>query len=875
LNFKNLILAFLILYILLLIVLTVGYIDLRAEKTVNPNEFIQEDNQKMKDGRKAWIKEMHQTEPGVDYRILDAETRNSKQLAREKMVNRILASGKDPNKIQSLTLANGRIEGEWIEKGSSNQAGRIRNMDVDFDRDLLYVGSDGGNIFRGTIEGTDWQCLNNGRRINDIKGVHLVTFPTGGKRIVVASLDSRDGPSRVSYSDDEGITWGVYQEVENRNLRKSVVAFKQNGDAVIFVMAEHRNTNLKKWFASLYISLDFGTTFEVLREFDIPINQCDLAIPSGNKEQAYMLCRDSAFVINTDKSIKLLSVIDYGYEDFGINKVNLAAQKYESGLYLFAALNGGGTTYFLTGEEGDDWDESGHAKVNPFMNFESFAVSAKDREIMYIGSVEVFKTTNAWEWEKVSDWWAYNSNPQFSLHADIPAIKVFIDPDTGEETTYVCTDGGVFRSYDNLNTVINLSYNGLNTSQYYGCYTCRYETDKVFAGAQDQGFQVCLSDSGGTLDFDQILSGDYSHLVSSDGGKNLWTVYPGFAMHYLNLADGSQKNFRWNFHGQYAQRVWLPPVTANLKNSTQAFLPCGNDENIPVIWKLKYTADGLTATEMPYDFPAAVTSIAQSPLDKDIMYSCTKGGLFFFSEDTGLNWTQQPKTDVPGSHHLYGTCLIASKKTLGRVLVSGNGYAGTPVLISEDHGLNFALLNEGLPNTMVYEIAFSDDEEYVFAATAVGPYVYSFAEEQWFDMSGISAPDQRYWSVEYIHSMKTARFTTYGRGIWDFKMSKILDVVEQAKTKSLVKNIELTASPNPVAANTVISFNMPEAADGAVRVYDMNGKIVSELFNGRFEQGTVNLNWNPDRAGVDLPAGTYLCVLSCFSNSSYVKLIVE
>ena len=38
---------------------------------------------------------------------------------------------------------------------------------------------------------------------------------------------------------------------------------------------------------------------------------------SGNKDQAYMLCRDSAFVINTDKSIELLSVIDYGYEDFG------------------------------------------------------------------------------------------------------------------------------------------------------------------------------------------------------------------------------------------------------------------------------------------------------------------------------------------------------------------------------------------------------------------------------------------------------------------------------------------------------------------------------------------------------------------------------
>ena len=33
---------------------------------------------------------------------------------------------------------------------------------------------------------------------------------------------------------------------------------------------------------------------------------------------------------------------------------------------------------------------------------------------------------------------------------------------------------------------------------------------------------------------------------------------------------------------------------------------------------------------------------------------------------------------------------------------------------------------------------------------------------------GVSAPDQTYWSVEYIDEINTARFGTYGRGIWDF-----------------------------------------------------------------------------------------------------------
>ena len=40
----------------------------------------------------------------------------------------------------------------------------------------------------------------------------------------------------------------------------------------------------------------------------------------------------------------------------------------------------------------------------------------------------------------------------------------------------------------------------------------------------------------------------------------------------------------------------------------------------------------------------------------------------------------------------------------------------------------------------------------------------------WEYLGGISAPDQVYWTVEYIEELNTVRFGTYGRGIWDFVM---------------------------------------------------------------------------------------------------------
>ena len=79
-------------------------------------------------------------------------------------------------------------------------------------------------------------------------------------------------------------------------------------------------------------------------------------------------------------------------------------------------------------------------------------------------------------------------------------------------------------------------------------------------------------------------------------------------------------------------------------------------------------------------------------------------------------------------------------------------------------------MNAGLPNTLVFELAGTPDDEYFFAATEVGPYVYIVDDEEWLDLAGISAPDQTYWSVEYVPELHTARFGTYGRGIWDFIM---------------------------------------------------------------------------------------------------------
>ena len=47
-------------------------------------------------------------------------------------------------------------------------------------------------------------------------------------------------------------------------------------------------------------------------------------------------------------------------------------------------------------------------------------------------------------------------------------------------------------------------------------------------------------------------------------------------------------------------------------------------------------------------------------------------------------------------------------------------------------------MNNGLPNTLVFQLSGTPDDLVLFAATEIGPYAYSYNENEWFLLSGIS-----------------------------------------------------------------------------------------------------------------------------------------
>ncbi|MBS1515475.1 MAG: T9SS type A sorting domain-containing protein [Bacteroidetes bacterium] len=76
--------------------------------------------------------------------------------------------------------------------------------------------------------------------------------------------------------------------------------------------------------------------------------------------------------------------------------------------------------------------------------------------------------------------------------------------------------------------------------------------------------------------------------------------------------------------------------------------------------------------------------------------------------------------------------------------------------------------------------------------------------------------------------------------------------------------------PNPFNPNTVISFQLPINSSVSLRVYDINGREVSELVNEKLSAGEYKIDFN----GASLPSGVYYYKMTTENFSETKKMIL-
>ncbi len=803
--------------------------------------------------REKWFELMHQAKPGTNWKAIEYKTARKKAFLKKQL----LAKDGQESIVDSL------LYGEWFEIGSNNQAGSVHITEYDKETDFIWTIADGGTIFKGKRDGSYWEVVNQDFRFS--KHLLKIIDINGTKRVLacIAGLPH--------YSDDLGKTWissiGTPEITESSGGSRKFNMSYHNDELHIFCISK------KDYWSNgaVFLSKDLGETYQEVYALQTSNwNSFDLCVPH-NSNRVFLLydvnpanpfMREFNFESNSFEAVGLTDLI-YN-PDF---RHNLVGYEKDGEIELFS-YNHLDKMYRST-DLGLTWTFSGNLSARPW-EVGLFVSPSKNDEIFF-GEVECHKALGGgFLWQKINEWGQYYTNVEGALHADIMWFNEFETKD-GEPFQLISNHGGLSISYDYLSTVNNIGLKGLNVSQYYDVKTDPNDPWFVYAGTQDQGFQRGrITNPEEPADFDQVISGDYGHITFSRNGEGMWFVYPDGAVSFYNDPKSGSSTASFTLESEN-ETVWIPPLQ-EIPGSDfhEVLMAGGNADGGPgsYIIKLKYWAGWIQKENLPFDFQdfsgGQVSAIEVSPINPDIMYAATTNGFFFYSTDAGQNW-ELSMISVPEPHYLYGATIHASELDENVVYIGGSGYSSPPVFYSDDMGANFVGFNNNLPPTLVFELAANADESMLFAATEAGPYVYLVETDSWHDLSGVGAPNTRYWSVEWLEDQQLARFGTYGRGAWDFQIQ------EPVSTQRLVtKNNDLKIFPNPASSNLNINIENIEKGKYQIAILNLNGKILlkEEL---ELQNKHLKLNQNID----NLPDGQYIVqVMNAKTqyNAKFVKL---
>jgi len=725
--------------------------------------------------RDAWIERMHRTGPGVDWRAIELANAEREMRRRNRMA-------------QDSSLV--PLGGPWKEVGSANLAGRMWCATIASDGSTIYSGSDLGGLWKGDLNGTSWTPLGD----NLYGGAYdVVSIPgeTAGAPDVLLVRGAN-----LYVTRDEGRTWEQPPGIVGVSSIRGIARFD---DAAHTLLVLAQTTTLAN-APAVFVSVDHGRTFTKRYQHNVSGN-ASFWVPrrgAGAVATIYLVVKGQCLVsTNGGTTFTALANADAGATD------NVLTGSEAGSPTLYAALRNGSTWTLWRS------DTAGASFVNAFTIggfYGTLCASSIAPNVVVWGDVEAHRSTNSGAtFTSINSWGDYYGDPAHKLHADLFGFDVYPDPaNSAGEVWFFGSDGGLYKSLDSGGTVQNLCLHGLGVSQYYSTLTSRTSPSLIQAGAQDQGYQrgtyVAPNGSGPSTPFNQLISGDYGHLTSSDGSHaRVISTYPGFVL----ISDGeafpalSTVDFPAG-----SSHDWLPAVVADPLDA-RIFYFCGNQ-----LWKYTRQANGtwLVTLQSTQDFATGgsyLTALAFAPGDPQRAYAVNDGGKIWYSTDHGVSWTLS-SSSAPGQQYFYGNAISVHPTNPLEVAIGGSGYSTAGVVRSTNGGASFAPENQGLPQTLVYALAYATDGSGdLYAGHQTGALRWHRATGQWENITSLGSPITVYWSVEVVDGGGTARFGTYGRGIWDDHIRPIPSwaTYGTGKTTSLGTLPALSASGTPSVAS--------------------------------------------------------------------------
>jgi len=426
------------------------------------------------------------------------------------------------------------------------------------------------------------------------------------------------------------------------------------------------------------------------------------------------------------------------------------------------------------------------------------------------------------------------------------------------------SDGGLYATYDHMKSWRFLD--NLPVMQYYKISVDDAEPFyQVYGGTQDNG------SNGGPSRTDKrqgITNRDWEHTLFADGHDSatepgnpdiIYAETQQGGLHRVDRTTGEQtfiqpqpragephERYNWdapveidphNPKGLYfaSQRVWKSddrgdswtPISEDLTRNEERF-------RLPIMGR-QHSWDN------PWDIYAmskynTITSLAPSPLDKDLVYAGSDDGLLHVTEDGGDNWRRIPAKDLPGvAKRAFVNDIEADLHDVNTVYVALDNHKEgdyAPYLFkSTDRGQSWTDIGTTLPHGhWVWRIVQDHvNPELLFAGTEGGVYVSQNGGETWTKLKG-GMPRIGVRDLVIQKRENDLVAGTFGRGIYildDYSPLREINISEAPDTSVIFPprkawNYDPRSVSHSQGDNT---FSAPNPEYGATFTYYLNESV--------------------------------------------------
>lgn len=787
-----------------------------------------------------------------------------------------------PGSLKGNTLF-GSIRARHI--GPAVMSGRISTVDiVNCKPEIMYVGSAGGGIWKSNSAGGSFMPVFDDHTMSigviTIDQQHPDTVWVGtGETWVRNSVSVGTGIYR---SINGGTTWEFKGLEDSEHISEIIINKKDPNILIVGVLGHLWNDSQER---GVYRTRDGGETWEKILYIGESTGCADLDYDPEDPDILYATMwefrRKPDFFTSGGPGSGLYKSTDGGdswikiqnglpEETLGRMAVSVAPSnpkvvyltvevKDKSKKGLYRSDDGGANWTMVNGDF--------NTTVRPFY-FSQMAVDPENDSTIYKCGLDLTISKDGGESFRTV---------QSNVHSDIH--DVWIDPGNTKHIV-IGTDGGVYESYDG--GYLFKMFMNLPVSQFYHVSVDLETPFKVYGGLQDNGSWYGPSSSPGGItnqDWKMSYGGDgfysFKHPADGDiiyseyqGGEIIrYDTKTGQAKSIKPYPDDGEPDFRFN---------WNAPIHLSPNNPERMYFGCQyllKTEDRGESWQ-KISPDlttndpgkqrqkqsgGLSIDNSTAENNTTIYTIAESPLEEQIIWVGTDDGNLQVTEDGGDNWANVASNipDVPEG--TWVTFIEASRhdKNAAYVTFDGHRTGDMTSYIFKTSDLGASWTSLATPDIEGYGLSIRQDlvnPDLLFLGTEFGLFVSVDAGISWSrfenNLPRVGVRDM------VIHARDHALvMATHGRGIviidditplrqlTDAVLSKDLHFFD---TQPTVLRDPGTGTSWYSGAGNFVGSNPPETAKIVyymakrhtfgkmyLEIYDENGNFIREAPAGK------------------------------------------